>query len=95
MRDLIVRITESKKISHKNLIKAKIRSKEQYDKEFRPPDAKIEDTVYALKKFRDGKFDTRATGPSVAGLTENNNVILETEDGERLMKNKDKLLLDH
>ena len=32
---------------------------------------------------------------AIAGFTENNNVILETEDGERIMKHKDKLLLAH
>ena len=62
----------------------------------RPLNARIGDTVYALKEIRDGKFDSRAIGPyNVAGYTENNNVILETEDGERIMKHKDKLLLAH
>ena len=96
LRDLIVRITEIQKIAHKNLIRVKSRSKDEYDNKIRPFNVKIGDTVYAHKEIRDRKFDSRATGPyTVAGFTENNNVILETEDGERIMKHKDKLLLAH
>ena len=92
----MVRITEIQKIAHNDLIKTKSRSKKQYVKQNLPLNAKIRDTVYAHKEVRDGKFDSRATGPyTVAGFTENNNDILETEDGERLMKHKDKLLLAH
>ena len=96
LRNLIVRITEIQKIAHKNFIQTKSFSKEQYGKKIRPLNAKIGDTVYALKEARYGKFDSRVTGPyTVAGFTENNNFILETYDGKRLMKHKDKLLLAH
>ena len=84
LRDLIVTITEIQKIAYKNFTKAKSRSKEQY-KKIRPLNAKIGDTVYALKEIRDGKFDSRATRLyTVAGFTKNNNLILETEDGKLL-----------
>ena len=58
--------------------------------------AKIGDAVYAFKEIRDGKFDSLFTWPyTVAGFTQNNNVNLETEDSDRIMKHKDKLLLVH
>ena len=79
LHDRIVRITEIQKTAHKNLIKVKSRSKEQYDKDIRPLNAKIGDTVYAFKEVRDGTFDSRVTGLyTVAGFAENNSVILET-----------------
>ena len=62
----------------------------------RPLSTKIGDTVYAFKEVRDGKFDNRTPRPyTFAGFIENNNVILETEGGERLIKHNDKLLLAH
>ena len=91
-----MRITGIQKITHKKLIKAKTFSKEQYDKKIRPLNVRIGDTVYALKEVMYEKFNSRATGPySVTIFTENNNVILETEDSKRLMKHKDELLLAH
>ena len=70
LREIIVRITEIHKIAHKNFTKEKSRSKDQYDKKTRPWNAKIGDTIYALEEIRDGKFDSRATGPyTVAGPT--------------------------
>lgn len=62
-----------------------------------PPrhNGKIGEQAYVFKEVRDGKFDSRATGPyTIVGFTENNNVILETETGERFAKHKDKLSID-
>ena len=96
LRVLLVEIIEIQKIAHENLTKAKYRSKEKYDKKIRPLDPEIGYTVYALKEIRDAKFDSRTTGPyTVTRFTENNGDILKTEDGKRLMKHKDKLLLSH
>ena len=58
-------------------------------KKIRPLNANIGDPVYALKEVRGGKIDSHDTGPhTIAGVTEKNNVILETEDGERLPKKR-------
>ena len=74
--------------------KAKVRSKEAYDRRSRPLKGKVGDQVYASKEVRAGKFDSRREGPfTIVGFTENNNVALEDEDGERLVKHADKLLV--
>ena len=96
LRDLIVRVSEIRSLAAKNLIKAKLRSKEIYDKKSRPLNAKIGDQVYVVKDVRDGKFDSRAHGPyTVVGSTANGNVTLETENGQRFTKHLDKLLVVH
>ena len=76
------------------MVKAKQRSKEFYDRKSRPLKGKIGDQVYAIKEDREGKFDSRREGPfTIVGFTENNNVILEDEFGERCMRHADKLLI--
>ena len=96
LRELIVRLSETRKIAALNLIKAKVRSKEVNDRKSRPLNGKIGDQVYAIKEVRDWKFDNRREGPfTIVGLTENNNVLLEDEFGERCMKHADKLLIFH
>ena len=96
LRDLIVRVSEIRNLAAKNLIKAKLRSKEIYDKKSRPFNAKIGDQLYVVKDVRDGKFDSRAYGPyTIVGFTANGNVTLETENGERFTKHSDKLLVVH
>ena len=96
LRDLIVRVSEIRNLAAKNLIKAKHRSKEIYNKKSHPLNAKIGDQVYVVKDVRDGKFDSRAHGPyTIEGFTVNGNVTLETENGERFMKHSDKLLVVH
>ena len=96
LRDLITRITEVQKIASKNLIKAKLRSKEWYDKRARPLNAEIGDQVYVVKDDRIGKFDSRAHSPyTIVGFTANNNMILESENGERFSQHADELLVTH
>ena len=96
LRDLIVRINDIQKLAAKSLIKAKLRSKEAYDKKARPLHAKLGDQVYVVKNTRKGKFDSRAHGPyPIAGLTAKGNATLETENGERFSKHVDKLLVTH
>ena len=96
LRDLIVRINEIQKLAAKSLIKAKLRSKEAYDKRARPLNAKLEDQVYVVKDTREGKFDSRAHGPyTILGFTAKGNATLETENGERFSKHVDKLLVTH
>lgn len=91
-----VRATEIEKLATKNIIKAKLRSKEIYDKRTRPLNAKIEDRIYVFKNAREGKFDSRAHDPyTIVGFTPHNNVTLETESGERFSKHADKLLGTH
>ena len=94
LRDLVVRLSEIQRIAARNIVKAKVRSKEAYDRKSRPLKGKVGDQVYAIKEVREGKFDSRREGPfTIVGFTENNNVILENEDGERLVKHADKLLV--
>ena len=78
----------------RNLIKAKAHSKEAYDRKSRPLKGKIGHQVYTIKEVREGKFDSRRERPfRIVGFTENNNVILEDEDGKRHVKHADKLLI--
>ena len=94
LRDLIVRVSEIRNLAAKNLIKAKLRSKEIYDRKSRPLNAKIGDQVCVVIDVRDGKFDSRAHGLyTIVGFTANGNVTLETENGERFTKHSDKLLV--
>ena len=94
--DLIVRLSEIQKIAARNLVRAKQRAKEFYDKKFPPLKGKIGDQVYAIKEVREGKFDSRREGPfTIVGFTENNNLILEEKFGERCMRHADKLLIFH
>ena len=66
------------------------------DRNARPLNGKIGDHVYVFKEVRDGKFESRATGPyKIVSFTENNNAILETETGERFSKHKEKLRISH
>ena len=83
LRDLIIRLSEIQKIAARNLVRAKQRSKEFYDRKFRPLKTKIGDQVYAIKGVRERKFDSRKEGPfTIVGSTENNNVILEDKSGD-------------
>ena len=76
LRDLIVGISEIQKIAARNLVRAKQRSKELYDRKSRPLMGKVGDQVYAIKEVRGGKFDSRREGLfTIAGFTENDNVI--------------------
>ena len=94
LRDLVIRLPEIQRIATRNMVKAKVRSKEGYDRKSRPLKGKVGDQVYAIKEVREGKFDIRWEGPfTIVGFTENNNVILENEDGERLVKHADKILV--
>ena len=87
LRDLIVRVTEIRKLAAKSLIKANLRSKENNDQKARPLNAKIGDQVYVVKDTRDGKFDSRAHGPyAIVAFTQYNNVTLETGNGKRFSK---------
>ena len=96
LRDLIVRVNEIQKLAATSLNKAKLRSKEIYDRRARPLNAKVGDQVYVIKDTRQGKFDSRAHGPyTILGFTSNTNVTLETENGERFSKHADKLLVTH
>ena len=94
LRDFIVRLSETRKIAARNLFRAKVRSKEVYDQKSRPLKGKIGDQSYATKELRDGKLDSRREGPfTIVAFTENNNVVLKDEFGERCMKHADKLLI--
>ena len=96
LRDLIVRISEIQKIAARNLVRAKQRPKEFYDRKSQFLKGKVGDQIYAIKEVREGKFDSRREGPfTIVGFTENNNVILEDKFGERSMKHADKLLIFH
>ena len=96
LRDLITRFIEIQNIASKNLIKAKLRSKELYDKRARPLNAEIGDQVYVVKDARIGKFVSRAHGPyTIVSFTANNYVTLESENGELFSKHADKLLVTH
>ncbi|XP_051161523.1 uncharacterized protein LOC127281712 [Leptopilina boulardi] len=96
LRDLIVRMHELQNLAADRLIRAKERSKEFHDSKARPSNVKVGDQVYTYKEVRTNKFDSRALGPyTVVGLTQNNNVILEDENGERFAKHKDKIMVAH
>ena len=73
LRDLVVRLSEIQRIAACNMVKAKVRSKEAYDRKSRPLKGKVSDPVYAMKEVREGKFDSRAEDPfTIVGFTENN-----------------------
>ncbi|XP_051153829.1 uncharacterized protein LOC127291410 [Leptopilina boulardi] len=94
LKELITRMSEIQGIAAKNLVQAKLKSKEYHDRTARPLKAKIGDKVFAYKEIRANKFDKRAEGPyTVVGFTQNNNVILEDENNERFSKHKDKLMM--
>ena len=70
--------------------------KEFDNQKSRPLKSKIGDQVYAVKELREGKFGSGREEPfTIVGFTENENVILEHEFGERCMKYADKLLVFH
>lgn len=92
----MVWISEVQSIAAKNLIRAKNRSKEFYDRKTRALNRTTEDQTCVFKEVTDFKFDSRATGPyTIVGFTESNNMILETDTSKRFAKHKDKVKVVH
>lgn len=72
---LYKRMRKIQDIAKEHLVKAKIRSKELYDRRVRPQTFAVGDSVYLLKEPRKNKLDDQYTGPYILDeILDNNNV---------------------
>ena len=90
--DLVTHIDEIRAMAAKNLCRAKVRSKEIYDKRLNEQDFAVGDLVDVLNEPKKSKFDSQYVGPyEIIELLDKNNVILESAEGKRFLKHMDKL----
>ena len=95
LQELILRLSEIKLISAKNLITAKEHSKENYDRKVKPFLGKVGDQVYVQREVKThGKLDSKYHGPyTLIKILDKNNAILEKPDGKLFQKHFNKLKL--
>ena len=74
------------------MISAKHRSKEYYDRKARSQHLEVGMIVYVLKEPRKGKLDRFYNGKFIVReVRDNNNVVVEAENGKQMLKHKDKV----
>ena len=94
LQDLATRLNEFKVAAGESQIKAKIQSKERYDKKSKPLKGSVGDYAWVLKEPRRTKFDSFYNKPlRIAEILSKNNVMLELPNGKRIRKHMDKLKL--
>jgi hypothetical protein len=95
LTDLFDKIRDLQEIARHNLIRAKQRSKEYYDKKINPKIFSVGSNVFLLKEPFKGKFATQYSGPyRVIELLPNNNVKILINNRTRVV-HMDKLKLSH
>lgn len=84
--DLVSRLTKIQKLAHDNLIKAKEKSKEYYDKKLNIQEFRIGTNVFLEKGPKPNKLENRYTGPyRVLQVLSNNNVKILTQKGTKVV----------
>lgn len=92
LRNLYERITNVQELARENLIGAKEKSKERYDKRMRPQIIEVDDKVYTLKEPRKNKLADQYVGPfEVVAIRENNNIIVKLRDNRMKTIHMDKV----
>ena len=86
MKDLITKLTKIRIFAHDNLVKAKIKSKEYYDKTARPIELKIGDFVFLENDPKPHKFEDRFTGiHKVIEILPNENIRITYKKGTEII----------
>ena len=91
MRNLINIIN----FARENIICAKHRSKKYYDRKARPQHLEVGMIVYILKEPRKGKLYQFYRKFVVREDRDNNNVVVEAENGKQMLKHNDKVKQCH
>ena len=93
LQELILRLSEIKLITAKNLIAAKEHSKENYDRKVKPFLRNVGDQVYVQREVKTrGKLDSKYHGPyTLINILDKNNAILEKPDGKLFQKHFNQL----
>lgn len=91
LRDLILQLTGIKNIATRNLISAKNRSKQIYDRKLNAFTGKVGDKVYVKRETKPNKLDSKSHGPyTIVEILDKHTAILETTDRKRFQKHADK-----
>lgn len=92
LENLYNKISYAQSIARDNLIRAKKRSKQYYDRRVREQDVGIGDSVYLLKEPVLNKLSNQYTGPyEIISILNNNNVKLLIKPGRTRIVHKDKI----
>ena len=94
--DLVRNLINIRNVARKNIISAKHRSKEYYDRKARPIHLEVGMVVYVLKEPRKGNLNRFINEKFIVReVRDNNNVVVEAENGKQMLKHKDKVKQCH
>ena len=86
LKNLIIRLTQIRKFAHDNLVESKIKSKNHYDKNARPIDLKVGDSVFLELGPKPHKFDDRRIGKcKVLEILPNENVRIQCDKNTQVV----------
>ena len=92
MQELINRMEDTKRITTKNLIKSKHRTKRYYDRKVKSCSYSPADLVYVLKEPRKNNLDRTYIGPyKIINILEKHNLVFETDSNKRILRYMDKV----
>ena len=90
--ELVTHLDDVRDIARQNLVRAKERSKEIYDRRLNERHFQVGDLVYVLREPWKNKLDSHYVGPyPIVEILEKNNVLLEDHSGHRILKHIDKI----
>lgn len=94
--ELVNRLNEIQNLGAKNLIKAKLREKQYYDRDINSVSFQPGDLILVLREPKRHKFESQYVGPfEVIELTERGDIIFRDNDGVRFIKHPNKVKLFH